>query len=92
MSMLNLQIQLLWASSRQLECGIKQNKIIGISLAFGHAWTSDYICMYSYLCNIYIYIYIYIYIIHTWICVYEFMNRKVFFPDTSGYMYVRVYE
>ena len=27
MSMLNLQIHLLWASSRQHECGIKQNKL-----------------------------------------------------------------
>ena len=27
MLMLNLQIHLLWASSRQYECGIKQNKL-----------------------------------------------------------------
>ena len=70
--MLNLQTHLLWASSRQHECGIKHNKL-WVSLAFDHAWMSDYICMY--IC---LHIYIYIYIIHIWICVYEFMN-KVFF-------------
>ena len=42
---LRAHIHLLWASSRQHECGIKHNKL-RVSLAFDHAWMSDYICMY----------------------------------------------
>ena len=71
--MLNLQTHLLWASSRQHECGIKHNKL-WVSLAFDHASMSmtTSVCTSVYWCRIYIYI------IHIWICVYEFMN-KVFF-------------
>ena len=58
--MLNLQIHLLWASLRQHECGIKQNKLsksILPSVMLG--WVTTFVCTSVYLCRIYIYIYIY---------------------------------
>ena len=53
MSMLNLQIHLLWASSRQHECGIKQNKLsesILPSVMLG--WVTRFVCTSVYLCRI----------------------------------------
>ena len=68
--MLNLQIHLLWTSSRQHEGGIKHNKLsesVLPSVTLG--WVTTSVCTSVYSCSIYIYIYI---------CVYEFMNRKFF--------------
>ena len=74
MSMLNLQIHLLWASSRQHECGIKQNNLsesILPSVMLG--WVTTFVCTSVCLSSCapppppp------------TWICVYEFMNKKCF--------------
>ena len=90
--MLNLQIHLLWASSAQ--AWHKAGQIIWVSLAFSHAWMSDYICIYICLLVQCIYRYRYMNKIYTpsyacaslWIVffqthldTYEFMNKKVVF-------------
>ena len=70
--MLNVQMHLLWASSRQHECGIKQNKL------------SESVLLQSYLDE---WLHLYVHLstcVHTHththisICVYEFMNQKCF--------------
>ena len=69
-SMLNLQIRLLWASSRQHECGIKQNKLsesILPSVMLGRVIT--FVCTCLLVQDMYLY---------TRICVYEFMNKTWF--------------
>ena len=57
MSLLNLQIHLQWASLRQHECGINQDKLsksILPSVMLG--WVTTFLCTSVYLCRIYIYI------------------------------------
>ena len=92
MSTLNMQIHLLWASSRQHECGVKQNKLsesVLPSVMLG--WVTTSVCTSVYLCRIYIYIKIkYTHLdtrVSLWIvffqthldtCVCEFMNKKWF--------------
>ena len=52
--MLNLHIHLPWASSRQHECGIKQNKLsesVLPSVMLG--WVTTFVCTSVYLCRIY---------------------------------------
>ena len=46
----------------------------------GHAWMSDYICMYIfYLCRTHTHTHTHKHThTHTWICVYEFTNKKCF--------------
>ena len=53
----------------------KAQQMIRVSLAFGHAWMSDYICMYIRLLVQYIYI-IFQTHLDTWVC--QFMNKKWF--------------
>ena len=88
MSTLNLQIDLLWASSRQHECGIKENKLSeSILLSVMLGWVTIHLYVRVYLCRIYIDIYLY-----TRICVYEFMRKQTLFsgltvsrrPQTGG--------
>ena len=75
MSTLNLQIDLLWASSRQHECGIKENKLSeSILLSVMLGWVTIHLYVRVYLCRIYIDIYLY-----TRICVYEFEKTNVVF-------------
>ena len=74
--MLNLRIHLPWASSRQHECGIKQNKLSDESMlpSVMLGWVTTFVCP----CLLVWDIYLYLSILYTRICVYEFMNKTWF--------------
>ena len=87
--MLNLQIHLLWASSQQHEGGMNLSQ----SCLWSHLDERLHLYLHLSACGGYIYIYIYT---HTYTHTpgYACMSLwiKSVFPDTSGYMHVRVYE
>ena len=89
MSMLNLQIHLLWANSQQHECGIKQNKLsesVLPSVMLG--WATTFVCTYVYVCMynahttgyacMSLWIRSVFFQTHLDICVCKFMNKKWF--------------
>ena len=79
--MLNLHTHLLWASSRQHECGIKHNKLSASVLpSVTLEWVTTSVCTSVYLCRrLYIYIYIYIYYTSGYACMSLWIKSVLFF-------------
>ena len=73
MSMLNLQIHLLWETSQQHECGIKQNKLSEsiYQYIYIHTHTHTWICVSEFMNKLF-------FKTHLDTCMCEFMNKKWF--------------